>query len=276
MSLTEDRAPSTAAKPFVGNLSIDDPSEPFNRRSARYAIRRSLRRARELVGDDPFWLPVVLRATPTGTVRRLSDATQLVIEGFPRSGNTFAFFALKHAEGLAGRQVVLSSHVHTPSAVKAATSSRFPTLVVVRQPIDTIISLLIAVPHVRFEDAIDEWIHHHREVLPYHRRFEATTFDQVTTDFGEVIARVNDRFGTAFARYVPSTANDQAVFAAIEHNHAVLHGGTENVVPRPSELRRAEKEWLAGQLAAPRYRARLDEAGSVYEELARLSQAESS
>src|SRR5436853_2842515 len=92
---------------IVGNLSVDDPSEPFTRRSWRYSVRRNLRRARELLGDDPVFLPLVLRATPTGTVRRLTDATQLVIEGMPRSGNTFAFFAIMHAEHQAGRDVVL-------------------------------------------------------------------------------------------------------------------------------------------------------------------------
>lgn len=250
------------------NLSVDDPAEPFTRRSWRYSVRRNLRRARELVGDDPFLLPIVLRATPTGTVRRLSNATQLVIEGMPRSGNTFACFAIKHAESQEGRNIVVSSHVHTPSAVRAAVGARFPTVVVIRRPLDTVVSLLIAVPHVRFAEAIDEWTHHHREILPYHDRFVVATFDQVTTDFGAVTARVNDRFGTAFARYVPSAENDDAVFAAIDRNHVELHGGTENVVPRPSALRHAEKEWLLEQLSAPAYKARFAEADALYEAFA--------
>lgn len=263
--------PDSTARMFVGNLSVDDPAEPFLRRSWRYSVRRNLRRAREIVGDDPILLPLVLRATPTGTIRRLSDATQLVIEGFPRSGNTFAFFAIKHAERLAGRDIVLSSHVHTPSAVKAAVRSRFPTVFVVRQPLDTIVSLLIAVPHVPFGEAIDEWRHHHREILPYHERFVVATFDQVTKDFGTVTSRVNERFGTSFACYQATPANDEAVFAAIDENHTRLHGGTENVVPRPSELRRGEKEWLLAQLDAPEFRGRLDDSKALYGELAAMA-----
>lgn len=247
------------------NLSVDDPAEPFTRRSWRYTVRRNLRRARELVGDEQLLLPVVLRATPTGTVRRLSDATQLVIEGMPRSGNTFAFFAIKHAEAQEGRDIQLSSHVHTPSAVRAAIGARFPTVVVIRRPLDAVVSLLIAAPHVRFAEAIDEWVHHHREILPYHDRFVVATFDQVTTDFGAVTERINDRFGTTFARYVPSAETDEAVFAAINRNHLELHGGTENVVPRPSALRRAEKEWLLEQLSAPTYKPRFAEADVLYE-----------
>jgi hypothetical protein len=155
--------------------------------------------------------------------------------------------------------------VHTPSAVKAAVAERFPTIVVIRQPIDTIVSLLIAVPHVRFGEAIDEWLHHHHEILGYRDRYEVATFDQVTSDFGAITDRVNARFGTSFARYEPTPQNDEAVFAAIEHNHRVLHGGTENVVPRPSDLRQAEKEWLLDQLAAPEYKVRFDEARALYD-----------
>lgn len=247
-----------------GNLSVDDPSAPFTQDSLAYRSRRVLRRIREVLGDDPVWLPVVLRATPTGTVRQITEATQIVIEGYPRSGNTFAFFALKHAEALAGRDVQIASHVHTPSQVKLAVRLHEPTLLVIREPLDAVVSLLIAAPHVRFESAIHEWIHHHEELLPYRGGFVAGSFRQVTSDFGAVTDTVNERFGTAFARFDPTPEDTEAVFAAIEKNHEVLHGGTENVVPRPSELRKAEKQWLLDQLAAPRYAALLEHAAGVY------------
>jgi hypothetical protein len=255
------------------NLSVDDPSEPFTRRSWRYTTRRVLRRTRELLGDDPAFLPVVLRGTPLGTSRQINDRTQIVIEGFPRSGNTFAIFALKQAEERAGREVEIASHVHTPSQVKVAVGQRFPTLVVIRRPVDAVISLMIAAPHIRPDSALHEWTHHHRQLLPVEDRFVIGTFEQVTTDFGAVTARVNERFGTTFARFDPTEENTDAVFAAIEDHHRLHHGGTENVVPRPSNLRRAEKEWLLDQLAAPRYEGLVTEADEVFAEYAKLAGA---
>jgi hypothetical protein len=255
----------TALGRLPEHLSVDDPSEPFTRRSWRYTTRRALRACRRAMSDDPVFLPIVLRATPQGTSRQLTDRTQLVIEGFPRSGNTFAYFALVHAERLAGRNVVVSSHVHTASQVRAAVARRFPTLVVVRRPVDVVTSLLIAAPHISIESALREYIHHHRVLLVLRDRFVIGTFDQVTTDFGAVTRRINDQFGTAFARFEPTEEHTAAVFAAIEDNHRVLHGGTENVVPRPSTLRRAEKEWLLDQLAASRYEGLVAEADEVFE-----------
>jgi hypothetical protein len=263
----------TALGRLPEHLSVDDPSEPFTRASWRYTARRALRAARRALGDDPLFLPVVLRATPQGTTRKITDATQLVIEGFPRSGNTFAFFAVKHAERLAGREVAVASHVHTPSQVRLAVGERFPTLVVIRRPVDVVTSLLIAAPHVSVTSALREYIHHHRILLPLRDRYVTGTFDQVTTDFGEVTERINARFGTAFARFEPTEEHTQAVFDAIEENHRVLHGGTENVVPRPSAMRRAEKEWLLDQLAAPRYEGLLADAEDVYLEYQKAAES---
>jgi hypothetical protein len=254
----------TALGRLPEHLSVDDPSEPFTRRSWRYTTRRGLRAARRLLGDHPAFLPIVLRATPQGTSRRITDRTELVIEGFPRSGNTFAFYALGLAQRQAGRRADVSSHVHTVSQVRAAVARGVPTLVVIRRPVDVVTSLLIAAPHVSLTSALAEYVHHHRRLLPLRDRFVIGTFDQVTTDFGEVTARVNERFGTAFACFEPTDDNTDAVFAAIEENHRVLHGGTENVVPRPSQRRRAEKDWLLDQLAAPRYGVLLAEADEVF------------
>lgn len=261
----------TALGRLPEHLSVDDPSAPFTRRSWRYTVRRVLRRIRERLGDDPLFLPIVLRATPIGTARRITDATQLVIEGFPRSGNTYATFALEHAAAQAGRTIVVSSHVHTPSQVRLAVQQRFPTLVLVRQPLDTITSLLIAAPHVHFEAAIREYLHHYREIWPWRDRCVIATFDQVVTDFGAVTRRVNERFGTELPCFETTDVSRAAVFAAIEENHRLLHGGTENVVPRPSALRAAEKEWLIEQLAAPRYRELFAEADDLYARFAQVA-----
>lgn len=246
---------------IVGNLNLDDPSEPFTRRSWRYRARMAMRTAREAIGDDPAFLPIVLRATPTGTARRLGPTTRLVIEGFPRSGNTFAYFAVKHA---GGPDYPLSSHVHTPSAVRAAVALHIPTVVVVRPPLATITSLLIAAPHVPFHRAIGEWIHHHEQIWPYRDGYVIATFADVTADMGVVIDRVNERFATDVPRFDATPAHTEEVFAMIEKNHQDLHGGTENVVPRPSEARKAERVWLEEQLAAPRYADGLARADEVY------------
>ena len=49
-------------------------------------------RTKNFFGHEPIFLPILLRLTPLGTSRQITPATDLVIEGFPRSGNTFTTF----------------------------------------------------------------------------------------------------------------------------------------------------------------------------------------
>jgi hypothetical protein len=245
-----------------------DPSLRFRTRTVRGTTRYALRIIRERLGDNPVFLPIVLRATPLGTSRQLDDDTQIVIEGFPRSGNTFALHALRHAERAEGRDVAIKSHVHTPSQVKLAVRRKIPTLLVIREPVHTVASLVIAAAHVPVAHALDEYIHHHEQVLPYHDGFVVGEFTQVTKDYASVIDRVNQRFGTSFARFDQSAENVEEVFREIEAEHERVWGGTETGVPRPSTERNGEKEWLLEQIQSPTHAARLARAQALFEELA--------
>jgi len=196
--------------------------------------------------------------------------TGLVIEGMPRSGNTFA----RHAFDLAQTTPVdVSSHVHTPSAVVAAVRRGIPTLVLVRRPLDAVISLVIAAPHVRIEAALDEWNHHYEVLWPLRDSFVVATFDEVTEDFGAVTERVNRRFGTSFDCFRPTEENSDSVFASIEAEHLAVHGRTEHSVPRPSAARKALREVLLAAAEEPGLAAGWTRAARLYERYLTLAQA---
>lgn len=252
---------------FSHDLDGLDPSEPFTRRSAGYTSRRVLRRVRRLLGDHPALLPIVLWGTPGSSKRAITAQTEAVIEGFPRSGNTFAYFALQDANG---GPLPVSSHVHVPAQVERAVALGKPTLLVVREPVACLASLLTAAPHVRIRPAFEEYIHHHRRVLPLVDDLVIGTFEQITTDFGMVVDALNARFGTRFARFEQKPENVDRVFARIDAHYEELYGdrASERVVPRPSPARKAEKRWLTEQLTAPHHADLLTQARDVYEALA--------
>lgn len=252
---------------FQHDLDGVDPSEPFTRRSAAYTSRRLLRRARRLLGDSPALLPVVLAGTPGSSKRAITAQTEAVIEGFPRSGNTFAYFALQDANG---GPLPVSSHVHVPAQVRRAVALGKPTLFVVREPVACLASLLTAAPHVRIGPAFDEYIHHHELVAPLVDDLVVGTFEQITADFGVVTDRLNARFGTAFPRFAHTPENVERVFARIDAHYEELYGdrATERVVPRPSPARKAEKAWLTEQLTSARHAPLLARATAAYDALA--------
>ena len=111
--------------------------------SGEYAAWRKLKyRVRQYLGLYPFlFLPA---ARLLGNRRRreflVSPSTDLVIEGFPRSGNTFAVAAFVLSQP---RPVRIAHHHHVPAQVIYAVKRGIPVLVVVRKPDDAVLSLVM-------------------------------------------------------------------------------------------------------------------------------------
>lgn len=230
----------------------------------RARARLAVRRAHKLLGDHPAALPVVLRLTPLGTSRRIHAGTQLVVEGFPRCGNTFAVFALRSAQP---DHVEVTSHVHVPAQVKLAVRRGLPTLLCVREPIGATTSLVIAAPHVPAHRALREYVHHHQQLLGLLEHCEVADFTQITTDMGAVTVAVNERFGTRLVPFEHTPEHEAEVFAAIDRHHREVHGDTEHVVARPSEQRRADQARVRALLHSSALAGLVEEAEGTYREV---------
>lgn len=232
------------------------------------ATRRFLRWVRVKLSDRPVFLPVVLRLTPRGTSRRITSSTDLVIEGYPRSSNTFAAAAVAVASG---GTVSVASHVHTPSQVIHAANRRTPTLVVVREPRATVRSLIMAAPHVPVRTAIAEWIHHHRTIWPHRDSFVVGTFDQITTDLPSVLRRVNNRFGTTLPMFEHTPENVAAVEQRMRDDHERFHPGDQLSAPWPVEQRKAASARLDAEFASPEHAVAWAEADEWWAKFQRLA-----
>jgi hypothetical protein len=132
--------------------------------------------------------------------------------------------------------------------------------------------LIVAAPHVHPVAALREYGHHHREIWPFRSGFVVATFEQVTTDMGSVILRLNNRFGTELEPFVHDPANVEAAFAAVERRHAAVYGDRAgHVLPTPSTTRRPANERARQGLLAPRLAGLRARAEEIYEELAALT-----
>ena len=186
--------------------------------------------------------------------------TDIVIEGFPRSGNTFAYtaFVMAQPEGIraAGR-------VHAPAQLIASARWGIPGVVLIRHPDDAIPSFLIRHPRTGVRQAMRGWLRFYQPLLPHLKKLVVGTFDQVTKDFGAVIERVNERFGTEFARFEHTEENVQKVWETIDRDYRVRVGQGaefERIVARPSARREELRRVVAERYAAP-------ELGTVRERL---------
>jgi hypothetical protein len=240
------------------------------RRIAKERSRRLVRQAKYLLGGEPWLLPVYLRITPLGTSRQITSRTQLVLEGFPRCGNTFTAFALQDASL---DRVRIASHVHVPAQVKRAVSLGLPTVLQVREPLGALASYVAYDPSCTTSDALREYIHYHRQLVPFADNLLVIDFDQTTADMNAVIDRINDAFGLGIGPFDHSEANVARIFDRIDQRHRVVHRRRDPDVgvPRPSPARADVLEQHKTELLAPRNAKLLAQARDLYNLFAAMS-----
>ena len=227
--------------------------------------RRALFEAKTVVARYPgVALPIARRrhGIPVG------DETELVIEAFPRSGMTFAVVAFEMAQTT---QVRVACHVHAPAQVIEAARRRIPALVLVREPEPTILSFVIRHPHVSMRQALRGYVRFYQPLLRYRTGFVASSFEDLTTDFGLVIRLVNERFGTVFDEFRHTPENVERCFVRISGDYRERAGTSaefERIVARPSDERERIKEALRERFDDPRLTRGRRRAQSVYAAIA--------
>lgn len=197
----------------------------------------------------------------------LVDAeTRLVIEGFPRSGNTFAVFAFRYAQR---REVRLAHHLHAPAQVLRAVRLGVPTLLLMREPPDAVVSLMLRDPRFSAERALRYYVSFYETVAEHRDGFVMGPFEEVTRDYGAVIERINLKFGTEFRPFEHTEEHVGRVFDLIEESHRARRHNriVEEQIARPSAARADLKAELRGELYAPELEPLTARASAVYDYL---------
>jgi hypothetical protein len=232
-------------------------------------LRLHLRRP---VSRVPFaWdAAMYARADKRATLAR--RGTALVIEGFPRSGYTFSVAAFQIANG---QHLHLGRHLHGAPHLLRAKRLGTPAIALVRAPADAVASYLVRREGLRAEDALVEYLDFYRTAWSARYAFVVGLFDEVTSDFGTVIDRVNERFGTSFARYEATPDNEAAAFELVEEMNRLECRGevVESHVGRPSAERDQRKQEVAASLGRPRAVRLLGRAQDLYSQYAALAGA---
>lgn len=200
-----------------------------------------------------------------GESRIVRPTTELVIEGFPRSANTFAVWAFRQAQL---RDVRLAHHLHYPAQIVRAAQWKIPTLVLIREP-EAAVTSLVMKDAPTAEQALRHYVSFYKTVAEHLDRCVMAPFKEVITDYGAVIERVNERFGTDFSAFDHSEENVGKVFSRIEERHRARNGGTvfETRIARPSPAKQEARGRVMPELEAPEQRGLLEEATAVYDYL---------
>jgi hypothetical protein len=221
-------------------------------------------------GGNPtvfFGLYRLLR-TSKDLKRAVTPDKQVVIEGFPRSGNSFARRAFIMAQDETFDVTSIAHHLHVPAQVVRAAQLRIPTLVLIRKPKDAVLSLVIRDP-ISVDQALRYYISFYETSEKYRDAYVLGLFEEVTEDFGEVIKRMNDKFGTTFALFHHDEENVSKLFAGMETHARKKYGESlwERKVQRPAAARERIKDEIEYDLESPKRKKLIARAEAVYDRL---------
>jgi len=228
------------------------------------ALSRLRQAVSEVLGEHPRLYYPIMQHHRRYRELLINNATDLVIEGYPRSGNTFAVAALQFVQP---QTLHIARHTHSPAQVMEAVRLGLPTLVVVRNPRDAAVSLVIREPEVTLAHAFARYRRYHERIHACRAGFLVATFDEVTTEFGAVVERFNRTFGLSLTPFAHTQANCDAVFKIVEDMERKDFDGVlrEHRVARPSEWRREPKARLAEAVGDASYRTLLGDCDRLYE-----------
>ena len=219
-----------------------------------------------MVSPYPALFLPLMRRRPAHDGHVVDGESELMVEGFPRSGNTFAVAAFQLSQG---RPMRIARHLHAAAHVREGIRRRLPVIVVCRDPADAAVSMVIRHPETTVRQALRQYITFHRPLLGNIDDVVVAPFESVTADFGRVIDDVNERFGTSFRAFEHSPANVERVFAEVEEmdrsDRTRRSGDPSDTVGRPAEQRAARKEEVAPQLSEERTSALLQQARALHE-----------
>lgn len=221
-----------------------------------------LRALRRWVSTHPHLYIPLRRLRNASTV--VTRDTDLLIEGFPRSGNTWTEALIREA---GNDKLLLAHHSHAAAHVKQAMKIGVPSIILYRKPDDAVASLLALYENrIEPQTGFVEYIQFYAATLslrgPLVRFY---SFEDVTERAGETVADIAQAFNLPLHA---EGLSEGAVFARMDEKagrlkrrNVALSKSRPGVNPNLSDDRRTKAEAAVRSEAAAQVRA---EAHRIY------------
>ncbi|MCH8511786.1 MAG: hypothetical protein LAT83_09050 [Kiritimatiellae bacterium] len=196
-------------------------------------------------------------------IRKDSD---LLLEGFPRSGNTFSVVAFEH---LQGRELGNGHHLHTIAHIRRAIRFGKPILIVIRNPEDVVTSASLRMETKDFAVPLVRYIHYHQGLQALTDHFVLATFEEFLKNPVPAIHAVNRKFGTSFKARPLGEEDRLAIRKKMEEIKEDMGLG-EMAASLPSDAKNKVKEEYLAVITA-RHADLLAQARDIYEKLSMLA-----
>ena len=226
-------------------------------------------RLHNFIGRYPRLYRPVVKLDEDLSRRFVRSDSKIVIDGYPRSANTFAYHAFRWAQEQRkgeAESMHIGHHVHQPAHILRAVEFEIPVVLLIRNPIETVLSYVVRHSEwLTVKYALRSYVNFYKSVLPVKDQVVIGVFAEVTQKFGHTIRRVNEKWGEKFHIFNHTVENEKIIFRRIEGVNARQHEGNERKISRPSAYKEELKEKYRSELS--QYEQRLEEAQSVYNQV---------
>lgn len=191
--------------------------------------------------------------------------TDIVIEGFPRSANTFFYFYFKTAQE---NGVNIAHHLHSSYQIRYSSRNNIPCIFLIRPPLPAITSALLRDKRQSARNLCKSYLDIYREALRLSHDIMVVRYEMATREPNTVISEINKRYGTSYAMLEEGRLPE--VTTKIEKAHLTTWklktpDPTKLALPSPEKFKlRAE----VAEAIERKYASLLQDCQRLYEQLA--------
>lgn len=196
------------------------------------------------------------------TERIATKSSDICIEGFPRSANSYTVVAFRQSSK---KELKVATHMHSHANILRAIKLNIPTLVLIRRPEDAVASLRALVIETAYYEKkkvdlvsvayhLNWYIAFYSSLLNKRDKFVTGKFETVVSNFGQIIDDFNSKFGTDFQH--------------IDNIEEVVKGSSDKLGYHffPTEKRTEIKMKIKQELQQEEVQDLLKKANKLYEE----------
>jgi len=230
-----------------------------------FSIRLFLR---SYIGKNPtFFFMLQKIIGKKNKIFAVNKSTDIVIEGFPRSANTFAIYAFDFVQQ---KRHNIAHHLHVPAQIIKGVRLKIPIIVLIRDPIDSVISLLIREPKLDLRIALRIYIMFYKTVFKYLNSAVIASFSDVTHNMGDIILEINNRFNKNFNLYRNSQELDSKIFDLIREGDRKLGYDSIYETALPTEARKLKKNEVRKELNKKIHSKLIHRSKHIYKTIVKL------
>jgi len=181
--------------------------------------------------------------------------TDLIIEGYPRSANTFSKVVVE----LSNPRVSIAHHMHSRAQIVRGIKYQIPTIVLLRNPKDAISSLIIktALSNNNLDRMISEYAYYYsvfyREIESFIGSIFLVNFESVTKSPNQFIESIGQRYNLDLESFKSDDDAISTVFDVIKMRNISRVGHDSKKLAIPSVEKESYKSILDDKIQRNEY-----------------------